>query len=123
MKKCSHRIDEIPERSKGRKAHIFLFSSRFCYSGCYQKVLPKCMMGVSHQNTLIKEISHGSPDPVRLTTRIRYHREKIFILDCSFKKRFHDCGEGVATEHEAAGHPVFTLQVSDRGEVSATNET
>lgn len=62
-------------------------------------------------------------DPVRLTTRIRYHREKIFILDCSLKRRFHDCGEGVVTEHEAAGHPVFTLQVSDRGEVSATNET
>lgn len=24
VKKCSHRIDEIPKKSKGRKAHIFL---------------------------------------------------------------------------------------------------
>lgn len=80
--------------------HTFFFLQISLF-GLLPEGTAMCMMGIFYQNTLIKEISHGSPDPVSLTTRISYHREKRFIVD-TLKRRFHDCGEGMVTEPEAA---------------------
>lgn len=74
-----------PQKEQRQAGQSFLLLGSVI--GCYLKAPPTFRVGLFNSNTLIKGISHGSPDPVRLTTKISHHREEGLIQDYSLNRR------------------------------------